>query len=234
MKTDVDTCLREIADWYVRNKRSITEPELEAILLKHCEDEAERLRFVRFLETEPGQLRFKTLLRERKPVKELWEMTLEQYALEKGARPAWVKAGYGETYRTHKRAVERAISEGKPVSAEVLADYPHLLKEKRSEFWLGIAGAEKKFPLGQIVMTRGVNDLVAENTEFAKFVTESFRRHARGDWGDLSEEDKRENEYALGKYLRLFSAYVKPPLRKIWIITEADRSVTTILFPEEY
>jgi len=60
--------------------------------------------------------------------KELWEMTLEQYALEKGARPAWVKAGYGETYRTHKRAVERAISEGKPVPSEVLADYPALLK----------------------------------------------------------------------------------------------------------
>ncbi|MBA7686824.1 hypothetical protein ES703_95283 [subsurface metagenome] len=66
---------------------------------------------------------------ESNPVaKELWEMTLEQYALEKGARPAWVKAGYGETYRTHKRAVERAISEGKPVPPEVLADYPALLK----------------------------------------------------------------------------------------------------------
>ena len=63
--------------------------------------------------------------------KELWEMTLEQYALEKGARPAWVKAGYGETYRTHKRAVERAISEGKPVPPEVLADYPDLLKGAR-------------------------------------------------------------------------------------------------------
>jgi len=72
---------------------------------------------------------FSQATRESNPVaKELWEMTLEQYALEKGARPAWVKAGYGETYRTHKRAVERAISEGKPVSPEVLADYPDLLK----------------------------------------------------------------------------------------------------------
>jgi len=95
-------------------------------------------------------------------------------------------------------------------------------------------GQERKFEMGQLVWTRGVNDLVAENEEFAKFVTESLRRHARGDWGDLSEEDKRENEYALGKYLRLLSAYEKPPLPKIWIITEADRSVTTVLFPEEY
>lgn len=66
MKTDVDTALKEIADWYVKNRREIIEPELEAILLKHCEDEAEIQNFVKFLETEPGQLRFKTLLRERK------------------------------------------------------------------------------------------------------------------------------------------------------------------------
>ncbi len=60
---------------------------------------------------------------------EPWQMTLDQYAVEKGARPAWVKAGYGETYRFHKRAVERAIREGKPVPAEVLKDYPDLAKK---------------------------------------------------------------------------------------------------------
>ena len=165
MKTDVDTCLKEIADWYIRHRRKITEPELETILLKHCEDEAEIQNFTAFLETGPGQLRFKTLLRER--------------------------------------------------------------KGSKSE-------AESKFPLGQLVMTRGVNDLIAENANFAKFATESLRRHARGDWGDLSEEDKRENEYALDKHLRLFSVYESPPLPKIWIITEADRSATTTLFPSEY
>jgi len=66
MKTDVDTCLKDIADFYVKNRRTMTEPELEAIVLKHCESEAEVQKFVSFLETEPGQLRFKTLLRERK------------------------------------------------------------------------------------------------------------------------------------------------------------------------
>jgi len=110
---------------------------------------------------------------------------------------------------------------------------PELEKPER-EFWLGIAGAERKFPLGQIVMTRGVNDLVAENTEFAKFALESLRRHARGDWGDLGPEDKKENELSLRRGFRLLSAYERYPLPKIWIITEADRSVTTTLFPSEY
>ena len=66
MITDVDTCLKDIADWYVRNRREITPPELQPILLKHCESEAEAEKFQKFLETEPGQLRFKALLRERK------------------------------------------------------------------------------------------------------------------------------------------------------------------------
>ena len=90
-----------------------------------------------------------------------------------------------------------------------------------------------KFELGQLVMTRGINDLVAEDEEFARFIWESLKRHAAGDWGDLSEEDKKENELSLDKYLRLLSAYKKNDW-KIWVITEADRSATTILFPSEY
>ena len=66
MITDVDTCLKDIADWYVKYRREMTEPELETILMKHCGTEAEVQKFARFLETEPGQLRFKTLLREKK------------------------------------------------------------------------------------------------------------------------------------------------------------------------
>ncbi len=92
-----------------------------------------------------------------------------------------------------------------------------------------------KFRLGRLVMTRGLNDKVAEDSEFAKFVIESLKRHACGDWGDLSKDDKAENELALKEgNLRLFSAYESPNLPKIWIITEADRSATTILFPDEY
>jgi hypothetical protein len=92
-----------------------------------------------------------------------------------------------------------------------------------------------KFPLGRTVMTSGVNDKVADDSKFAEFVTKSLARHATGDWGDMSQEDKAENDLALkAGNLRIFSAYEKPELPKIWIITEADRSATTILFPDEY
>jgi len=91
-----------------------------------------------------------------------------------------------------------------------------------------------KFPMGKLVSTAGVNDLMADNTNFAKFVREGIGRHANGDWGDLDAEDRRVNDDALKHGDRLFSAYEHQELRKIWIITEWDRSVTTVLFPDEY
>ena len=83
-------------------------------------------------------------------------------------------------------------------------------------------------------MTRDVNDLVADNKEFAEHVLLSIKRHLAGDWGDLCDEDRVANELALKEGQRLFSAYEKEGLPKIWVITEWDRSVTTTLFPEEY
>jgi len=92
-----------------------------------------------------------------------------------------------------------------------------------------------KFPLGQVVMTRGVADRVADDIEFSRFCLESLKRHASGDWGDMCIEDKKENDFALIQGgLRIFSAYEKQGLPGIWIITEADRSATTTLFPDEY
>ena len=82
-------------------------------------------------------------------------------------------------------------------------------------------------------MTRGVNDRVAEDAEFARFVWGSLKRHSLGDWGNLCREDKQENEFALKKDLRILSSYGEKE-DKVWIITEADRSATTILFPDEY
>ena len=92
----------------------------------------------------------------------------------------------------------------------------------------------EKFKTGTLVMTAGVAELGAANESFAHFVRKSLQRHSDGDWGDLSAEDVVENEYALGKQLRLLSAYEHNGLPKIWIITEADRSATTVLYPEEY
>ena len=58
-------------------------------------------------------------------------------------------------------------------------------------------------------------------------------RHATGDWGELCAFHRRQNERALRVGERVFSSY-DTPAGKVWIITEADRSVTTILLPEEY
>ncbi|AGG05947.1 hypothetical protein [Dehalococcoides mccartyi] len=95
------------------------------------------------------------------------------------------------------------------------------------------------FNTGQIVASRGVFDLACENPEFAQFIQKSLNRHVKGDWGDVDEEDKQTNDQALKQGTRLLSAYnddrfPKNGVAAIWIITEADRSATTILFPDEY
>lgn len=98
----------------------------------------------------------------------------------------------------------------------------------------GISLMSSKFPCGILVFTRGVNDRAAEDKAFAAFVLDSLNRHGQEDWGDLGDEDKRENALSLKEGSRLLSAYEKDGLPKIWIITEADRSATTVLFPNEY
>ncbi len=87
--------------------------------------------------------------------------------------------------------------------------------------------------------SRGVYDLACQNADFAQFVQKCLSRHVRGDWGDPDEEDKETNNLALKEGTRLLSAYdddrfPKNGVATIWIITEADRSATTILFPDEY
>jgi hypothetical protein len=91
-----------------------------------------------------------------------------------------------------------------------------------------------KFNPGQLVMTRGVNDSVADSAKFAKHVHQSLIRHLAGDWGEVCDEDRASNESALKEGDRLFSVYKKEGVSTIWIITEWDRSVTTVLFPDEY
>ena len=95
------------------------------------------------------------------------------------------------------------------------------------------------FNTGQIVATRGVYDLACQNPDFTQFIQKSLNRHVKGDWGDVDEEDKQTNDYDLKHGMRVLSAYnddrfPKHGISTIWIITEADRSATTILFPDEY
>ena len=95
------------------------------------------------------------------------------------------------------------------------------------------------FQLGQVCWTHGINERIIENEYFTNFVLNSLKRHATGDWGDIGLEDWQENELSLQHGFRIFSTYLYgngngKDGEVIWIITEADRSVTTILFPEEY
>jgi len=61
-----------------------------------------------------------------------------------------------------------------------------------------------------------------------------INRHARGDWGDLSEEDRLQNNVSAITHRRVLSSYLLPNRRTVWIITEWDRSVTTVLLPSDY
>lgn len=86
-----------------------------------------------------------------------------------------------------------------------------------------------KFPLGRLLVTPGsLNKLTQLEIQAA------ICRHSQGDWGDVPPEDREENELSLREGFRLLSAYRTPGGTKFWIITEADRSATTVLLPEEY
>ncbi len=89
--------------------------------------------------------------------------------------------------------------------------------------------AKGKFPFGQTVITRTAMNALTEED-----VMTALARHAAGDWGDLCEEDVRENEQSLDQDFRLFSVYHAQDGTKFYIITEADRSATTVLLPEDY
>ena len=86
-----------------------------------------------------------------------------------------------------------------------------------------------KFNLGQTVITPNAKDTLHPEDVFL-----SMKRHASGDWGDCCAEDAQENDFSLDKHLRIFSVYHDRNGVKFWIITEADRSATTILLPEDY
>lgn len=89
-----------------------------------------------------------------------------------------------------------------------------------------------RFNPGQVVMTSGVDSLVQQGQLNPR---PYLLRHLSGDWGDLSDNDRRQNDAALKSGEdRLFSAYEVGPSLKVWVITEWDRSVTTVLLPSEY
>lgn len=87
------------------------------------------------------------------------------------------------------------------------------------------------FALGQVVATPGALNTM---TKLDIGPLELIHRHVTGDWGDMGAEDQQQNLLAIRSGLRIFSSYKIGAATKIWIITEADRSSTTLLLPDEY
>lgn len=92
------------------------------------------------------------------------------------------------------------------------------------------AGASR-FPLGHLFLTPGAMEALEDAGQSAQ---EFINRHARLEQGELCDDDHKENLFSVDKTLRIFSAFKTANGVKVWLITEADRSVTTILLPSEY
>ena len=92
-------------------------------------------------------------------------------------------------------------------------------------------GARPQFRLGQVLATPGALAALKQSSDALGNLLE---RHRCGDWGETCPEDAKMNEDALGGGGRVFSVYRLQDGPKIWIITEADRTATTALLPEEY
>ena len=87
------------------------------------------------------------------------------------------------------------------------------------------------FELGQIVATPGALTALEKAGQNAM---DFLSRHVTGDWGELGEDDRRENQVSLQKRFRIFSSYTTIAGERLWVITEANRSHTTLLLPDEY
>jgi hypothetical protein len=87
------------------------------------------------------------------------------------------------------------------------------------------------FPLGQIVLPPGALEALETAQQRPE---ELLSRHVQCDWGEVNETDKQENDFSVHHGFRILSAYPLKSGVKLWLITEADRSATTFLLPEEY
>jgi hypothetical protein len=96
---------------------------------------------------------------------------------------------------------------------------------------MSTATTKPKFSLGQIVATPGALDLLRESGENPAIF---LNRHCRGDWGEVCREDGQLNDQAIVDGSRVLSAYRTAKNERLWVITEADRSSTCLLRPDEY
>ncbi len=91
--------------------------------------------------------------------------------------------------------------------------------------------ASPRFKLGRILATPGALEVIADANVS---IVDLLIRHLRGDWGDLSDSDRHQNDLAITAGQRITSSYLLSSGRTVWIITEADRYATTFLLPDEY
>ena len=95
----------------------------------------------------------------------------------------------------------------------------------------------KTFNIGRLIVTKEVDAMMRRDRKFQDHVKYSINRYSTCDWGTSSEDDKKANDEAFENGGRIFASYgydKSKHNKKIWIITEADRRITTILFPEDY
>jgi hypothetical protein len=129
-------------------------------------------------------------------------------------------------------------TERKAVVSQINAFLPIVSKDEKV-FWLNFLCRLKKidekpqvlFELGQIFLTPGAQEVLAESNQHPIIF---LSRHQSGDFGEVCEDDKRENEISIKEGFRILSAYRTSLGVKLWIITEADRSSSCLLLPEEY
>lgn len=123
-----------------------------------------------------------------------------------------------------------------PPKPQLKVSWDNTVRLWRSEFYEALPGDRPKrrtplFPLGQVVATPGALSALEESGQLPQ---EFLHRHVAGDWGQLDEHDLRANEQAVREGQRILSAYSTKNGVRLWIITEWDRSVTTLLLPSEY
>lgn len=128
-----------------------------------------------------------------------------------------------EVLRAYDRAWQRWEADPSPRTFAVLETGIEILYRELEK--------PGKFELGHLVMTVGASEALLTAQQIPP---EFLLRHKHGDWGDLCTEDQHENERSLRLGNRLLSAYLTRTEEKLWIITEWDRSATTLLLPEEY
>ena len=130
---------------------------------------------------------------------------------------------YRDVLRAYDRAWQQWDQEASPGSFAVLETGIEILYRELTK--------PGRFNLGQILMTVGASDALLQAHQVPP---EFLLRHKHGDWGDLCAEDQRENARSLHHSGRLLSSYQTRLDDKLWIITEWDRSATTLLLPGEY